>query len=332
MNENMDKTSLDISIVTFLFVVAVVILSFVSLYFLKLSTASDWLGILIILFAFFAFLGKLIKGRWTGILIDERNEMSLSRFQMVMWTLILLSAFFAIALSRISNPSVDPNLALDIGVPEQLWVLIGVSTVSLVGSPLILSRMKLKTPDETKLNTDTTTFTDQLKENDMDHIGTVCTRNSSDNASFYDIFTGDEIADCSYVNLAKVQMFFFTILIGVVYCVLLLDLMIKPGNPVITGFPPLSDGLIALLAISHGGYLTEKAVPSTPTTYTPPSQTTASPAQNNGDSASAQTINPPSPETIAAALDGTTGMVNDPAVDTPDSLQTTEGSDSPPME
>jgi hypothetical protein len=232
-----------------------------------------------------------------------------------MWTLIFLSAFFAIALSRISNPAVDINLALDIGVPEQLWALIGISTISLVGSPLILSRKKLQYPDEEKLKTNGKTITQKLAENDMTALGTVCKRDSSLKASFYDIFTGDEIADCNYVNLAKVQMFFFTILIAVVYCVLLLDLMTKPGNPAITGFPPLSDGLIALLAISHGGYLTEKAVPSTPTTFEKP-----------------ETSTPTTEDTVTST----------PAMDIPDSSttledpvtspQTTENLDSKPLE
>jgi hypothetical protein len=349
MNQNMDKVSFDITIVTFLFVVAVVLLSLGSLYFFKLTTAANWLWILIILVVFFAFLGHLIKGRWDGILIDERNQMSLSRFQMVMWTLILLSAFFAIGLSRISNPALDANLALDIGVPEQLWALIGVSTISLVGSPLILSRKKLQFPDKnkliTKVNNDTKTITQKLAEKDMVAIGTVCKRNSSSKASFYDIFTGDEIADCSYVNLAKIQMFFFTIIIGVVYCVLLLDLMTKPGNPVITGLPPLSDGLVALLAISHGGYLTEKAVPSTPTTtedldeieLTDPSNVNVpdSPAQNIDSPASSPTvISPPPTETVISTSE-VSKQISDSQVSsdtvTPD-LQTTENPDSPPME
>jgi hypothetical protein len=48
MNQNMDKVSFDITIVTFLFVVAVVLLSLGSLYFFKLTTAANWLWILII--------------------------------------------------------------------------------------------------------------------------------------------------------------------------------------------------------------------------------------------------------------------------------------------
>ncbi|MGZ7136420.1 MAG: hypothetical protein ACXVHY_11130 [Methanobacterium sp.] len=264
-NKEIKKKAWSVNVLTLLFLIGVIIIAFGTIYFFKFSTAVNWLLILIIMAIFFGFLGYLVKGRMLGILIDERNEMSLSRFQLVLWTLIILSAFFAIGLSRIIQPfNGDITLALDIGVPEQIWVLLGISTISLVGSPLILSRKKLSNPDEEKLIDANINLEDKLNEKNMVNIGTVVKRNDPNEASFFDIFTGDEILGSGSVNMAKLQMFFFTIIILIVYCVLLLDLMTKPEP--ITGFPELSTGLIALLAISHGGYLTEKSIPSTPTT------------------------------------------------------------------
>ncbi len=261
-----------ISILTFLMLIAVISLVLGNIYIFKLPTEWNWLIILVIMAVFFAILGNQIKKRWTGIFIDERNQMSLSRFQLVIWTVIILSAFFAIALSRILTlPSGDLTLALDIGVPEQLWALLGISAISLVGSPLILSRKKLLYPDEEKLKTadlNDREYTEKLEEKGMVPIGTVVKRNDAKDASFYDIFTGDEILGSGSVDMAKLQMFFFTILTAVIYSVLLLDLM--TSTTVINDFPILSSGFIALLAISHGGYLTEKSISSTPTTIEPP--------------------------------------------------------------
>lgn len=98
---------------------------------------------------FFVLLGIFISGRPAGILIDERNQMSLSRFQMVVWMLIILSAYLTIALSRITAGLLGGEIssitdALSVGIPQELWVLLGISTVSLVGSPLILSEKKNK--------------------------------------------------------------------------------------------------------------------------------------------------------------------------------------------
>lgn len=108
-----------------------------------------WLLILVILFGFFVLLGYT-KGSWNRILVDERNQMSLSRFQTVVWTLIILSAFFARALARIKAGAIVPGAigssilanSLNIGIPWQLWAIVGISVTSLVGSPLILSTKK----------------------------------------------------------------------------------------------------------------------------------------------------------------------------------------------
>lgn len=96
---------------------------------------------------FFMVLGILVNNRLPGILIDERNQMSLSRFQIVVWTAIILSAYLAIALSRTALGMID---ALNIGMEWQLWALLGISTVSLVGSPLLLSEEKNVEPTQKK--------------------------------------------------------------------------------------------------------------------------------------------------------------------------------------
>jgi len=80
--------------------------------------------------------GHGILGLWRGLLVDERNKMSLSRLQMILWTIIVLSGFLTVALLNIRSRQAD---ALSITVPPQLWLLIGISTTSLIGAPLILN-------------------------------------------------------------------------------------------------------------------------------------------------------------------------------------------------
>ncbi|MGF7118577.1 toll/interleukin-1 receptor domain-containing protein [Methanobacterium oryzae] len=242
-----------------------IILMVISGYLIPLP--YNWLLILVLLLGFFILLGYT-KGNWNRILVDERNQMSLSRFQTVVWTLIILSAFFAMALASIkvgvTNPTanqVDLAKALDIGVPWQLWAIIGISITSLVGSPLILSTKKdLTVVDQEREDY----YQKKLDERNMKAEGTVCVNQTIEQAKFTDIFTGDEIADCRRIDMAKVQMFFFTIIVVVAYSVLIFKTMMD-ATPNNLEFPILSQGIIALLAISHGAYLTEKAVPSTPT-------------------------------------------------------------------
>ena len=57
-----------------------------------------WLGTLILLTVFTIIAGQGIMGLWGGLLIDERNKISLSRLQMILWTIVVVSGFLTAAL------------------------------------------------------------------------------------------------------------------------------------------------------------------------------------------------------------------------------------------
>jgi hypothetical protein len=65
------------------------------------------------------------------------------------------------------------------------------------------------------------------------------------------------------VDISKVQLFFFTIISALSYVVTLFNILRSTDIP--TELPILNDGLIALLTISHGAYLTHKMVDHTST-------------------------------------------------------------------
>ena len=120
----------------------------ISLLCLVLPTASamymsprwGWFVVALSMVVYLLFLGRWISGRPLGVLVNERNLMSLSRFQMVSWTVLLLSAFFTVALKRLHVLS--PNhaaLPLNIAMDWRLFALMGISATSLVGTPLLLS-------------------------------------------------------------------------------------------------------------------------------------------------------------------------------------------------
>ena len=79
-------------------------------------------------------LGIAITRNPLGVIISERNLMSLSRFQMAAWTVVVLATYFTYALMRIKAlaegtlnglPVTD---ALKIEIDPHLWVLLGIST------------------------------------------------------------------------------------------------------------------------------------------------------------------------------------------------------------
>jgi len=67
-----------------------------------------WLVTLSLLVAFSAIAGQGITGHWSGLLIDERNMMSLSRLQMFLWTTLVLSGLMTAAISNVVTNQTAP--------------------------------------------------------------------------------------------------------------------------------------------------------------------------------------------------------------------------------
>jgi hypothetical protein len=124
-------------------------------------------------------------------------------------------------------------------VPVELWALMGISTTSLVGSPVAMSVKR-----------------DQVTSND-----------SRDAARWSDMFMGEEYANQGRLDVGKVQLFYFTIILAVAYIGALGVLFINTSIA-LNSFPSLNEGLVTLLGISHAGYLINKTVPRVGSTNT----------------------------------------------------------------
>ncbi len=235
----------------------------------------NWALVMFFMIILFAAIGRLITGRYSGIFINKRYKMSLSRFQLVIWTLIVLSAFLTIALERINAGIPDP---LAIALPTQLWALLGISTTSLVGTSLVLSTKVPKKPTKAAIEARGKLFAKEEKglspldktrlkdavESGYRRFGILDFKLKFEDAKFSDLFTGDESGNSGLIDMAKVQKFFFTLIIAFSYMVLLANLIITAEPAGLSSFPELSDGLVALLGISSAGYLTSKAPDRTP--------------------------------------------------------------------
>jgi len=219
----------------------------------------------IFMFMFMVVLGLHTTGRALGILINERNLMSLSRFQIVAWTIIILSAYFTMVMERIRAGYITDPLAIEID--WHLWALMGISTTSLVGSPLILSIKKRKEPDknikENVLKKTAETFGETPDDINKNREGILYGNADISAAQFTDIFEGDELNNTQFLDMSKVQMFFFTIIAALSYIVLLFNMIVAKDPAGLERFPEISDGLIAILGISHAGYLGNKIVDHT---------------------------------------------------------------------
>jgi hypothetical protein len=218
-----------------------------------------WIGTLILLTLFLLVLGRGITGQWLGFLIDKRKKMSLSRLQLGLWLLLLGSAFLVAALTNLHIVMFSvPVNALSITIPPELLALFGVSATSFAGASVILNAKTnvQQQKDYTVAQNQTPQVAYRVDQNQ-----------SPTEASWYDMFKGDDEANADYLDLSKVQMFFLTIILVLVYGVALGTLFMGVGDGVspttlaITAFPTLSATMVTLLGISQAGYLAYKAVP-----------------------------------------------------------------------
>jgi hypothetical protein len=239
----------------------------ISLLCLVLPTASavymsprwGWFVVALSMVVYLLFLGRWISGRPLGVLVNERNLMSLSRFQMVLWTVLLLSAFFAIALKRLHVLS--PNhaaLPLNISMDWRLWALMGISATSLVGTPLLLSSKTSQAPNQEIINKAAKALNESAGDIRANSQGQLYSNAQVSDASFTDMFQGDDVGNTAYVDVSKIQMYYFTVVAIIAYAYALYSAMTNIYPQEGFAMPIPSDALVALLGISHAAYLTSK--------------------------------------------------------------------------
>jgi hypothetical protein len=210
--------------------------------------------------------GNGVTGYWRGVLIDSRNKISLARFQTAVWTALIVSAYLTAVLINIHRGQPD---ATDITLHPTLWALMGIATTSLVGSPLI-KNSKAGQPVGGRLASppveDAEVRTLELLRSQGDPgipEGSLIVNQSPNDASWMDLFKGDDTTNAAHLDLGKIQMFFFTIITMATYGTAIAGMFdSEPGK--ILAFPDLSSGIVALLGISHAGYLASKAAGGPP--------------------------------------------------------------------
>jgi hypothetical protein len=148
---------------------------------------------------------------------------------------------------------------LNITVDPHLWALLGISTTSLVGAPLILSAKKDKVPDESVIPQTARMVHESPQAIQDNKQGTLYGNAKISDARVTDMFQGDELTNTAQVDLAKVQMFFFTIIAAVCFYVMTFQQLLE-AKDTLGSLPLLSEGFVVALLVSHGGYLGSKSI------------------------------------------------------------------------
>jgi len=220
----------------------------------QLSRVQAWILILALMLLFVAVASKGITGYWRGFLIDKRNRMSLSRLQIVAWTLVVVSAILTAFLSNAS-----PN-AMSITVPQEVWIAIGISTTSAIAGPALLAQKERKVPNQAEKDKTIEEVSNTDKKKIDEELSTMVLRNERmSDARWGDLLKGDESGNAANIDLGKLQMFFFTFMLVLGYAVAIARLF--EGSSAITALPPVDGSMNTLLGISHTGYLANKAAP-----------------------------------------------------------------------
>jgi hypothetical protein len=259
------------------------ILMFASFAVIGLSRGMGVLGILIDAGRNMMSLSRLQIVLWTGLILSAFVTAALARA----WDYKFNQAAYVCATAETAEasegeePCADP---LGIQLPTLLWALMGISITSAVASPLLKDNKAQRTAEQDRLAKSKAarssppalmppTYSAVLKQRkdinlsieqavgDTEPVGVMVRKESWAEADFSDVFTGEEVSTFGYVDIAKVQNFFFTIVAWVAYAVVLGVAMGQVGTDLFkfVAFPALPAGLIAVIAISHAGYLTDKA-------------------------------------------------------------------------
>jgi hypothetical protein len=216
-------------------------------------TVWTFVAIIVVLTAFTVLMGWRITGQALGALIDgKKGRMSMSRLQTLLWTILVLAAYLT---AFIVNVSLHVKNPLEVAIPGELLAAMGISLTSLAGTKLVLG-YKQNQPNTAGVPA---RVIQTLQERQVAFDATTRVLYAS-RAQISDVFQGDTPESATFLDLGKVQLFYITIALVAGYAIATGDLLshVSVGNPV-ASLPGLDKSFVALLALSHAGYLTTKA-------------------------------------------------------------------------
>jgi hypothetical protein len=180
-----------------------------------------------------------------------------------------------------------------IQLPEILWALMGISVTSAVASPLIKSskaqrtkkdtdsyyKLKLTPAENGEVVLDDVRKPIMVDVFDEDgnptgrqkHIKSnytaegVISKRVKGPPKISDMFMSEDAGSEYVLDIGKVQNFFFTMVAVLIYGFVLGAAIVGTKSiAALYQFPDLGEGLVAIISISHAGYLVSKATPTDP--------------------------------------------------------------------
>jgi hypothetical protein len=225
-----------------------------------------WAMCALLLAAILFLLGLHSKGVWFGALLNRENKLDLTRLQLVVWSIILLSAIHVALFSNLVSSS-----RLDLAIPPEVWVLLGIEIATFTSSSIILgTKRDLPPPTQRVAARHGVLVIDDgfgsqklvVSDGSLEVIGVLVANTQPRDWSWSNLFLGAELGNERSVDVGKVQMFFFSAMVFTAYSALLIQTFLVGSIP-LDSLPGFSASVLTVLAISHAGYLINLAVPHT---------------------------------------------------------------------
>lgn len=222
--------------------------------------------------------GLAKKGLWFGVLIDDRNRISMARTQQVAWTALLIGAmaimgwFNSTGISLIDQSARHTLDLLPYMVPA-LWAALG---INLIATPLlsdaILNSKDTKKKEESAANPQAhPPAAPVLAVRDIVKPASIATKRSPKEAGWTDLITGETEGNDQAIDISRVQHLVISGVLLTTYLMALADALgdvggasimtaIANNKSIFTDMPGVGQGtFLGLLGISHAGYLIFKA-------------------------------------------------------------------------
>ena len=181
---------------------------------------------LVVLILLAVWIGRRAGLGWLGILIDGRGRYSLTHFQIVLWTIVILSSLLGVlVVSKFDMCAVK--------IPGELLGLMGISAGSGVLAGAVKGTKDAPGAQARVARAGAFALANGNQVNIVPRFAQIWLEEEGDQA--------DKV-----INITKYQNFIFTLVILGVY----VTALIKAQS-----FPKLPDYLVGLIGISHAGYI-----------------------------------------------------------------------------
>jgi len=225
---------------------------------------TQWLVMEAILLSLCIGAGYLVNHRPDGVFINSDNRISLERAQWIAWLAVLLGGFYIESIWNVAVGWEDLQKGSFPDMQPELYALLGIVSGSVVVSNVIVDGKKNAPnapppPQNPQIGTPT-------------QKGLIDQNVSPSEASWADLYLGEEVANRNVVDVSRLQKLIITILLVATYVQMIwthlgADLVNAEGKVAKQAhfghMPLVGQSFIWLLGISHAAYMAYKATPKT---------------------------------------------------------------------